>query len=532
MLLFALLVVGLVSPAAQAAFPGQNGKIAFGGRNANGDFNNLYSINPNGTGLSQLTTDRDAGPAWSPDGSRIAFVSLRQGAPEIYVMNADGSAETRLTNSTSNDGAPSWTPDGSKIVWANDFEGTYDIWSMNPDGTGQVKVGGSATEDDAAPVMSPDGSRIAFERSGHVWLMDPDGTNEQHLAEGSRPDWSPDGAKLTFSRTEYLGCSNDPVEEVPVSQIFRMTADGTSVTQMTHSVPFSCFGAPQNNSPVWSPNGAKIAWSEFTESFSTSADPDDDLLIMDSDGTNAQSLGNQPLKTAPDWQPVQPGYPRPKGATPFRASLVPAYIACASPNRTHGPPLAFPSCSPANERSSVLTVGTPDANGAPAKMIGALTLAVVPGNPATPADDADMAISVSVTDVRCAHTNAACPAGAGSDYDGKLLALPVSTRITDRQNTPPGPSGVPGTGDTQFKMPVVCAPTADTTVGSTCSLSTTADALMPGVIREGARAIWELGQVHVRDAGPNGTGYESPACPPDCGDGDETLFLRQGVFVP
>ena len=55
---------------------------------------------------------------------------------------------------------------------------------------------------------------------------------------------------------------------------------------------------------------------------------------------------------------------------------------------------------------------------------------------------------------------------------------------------------------------------------------------MPGAVTEGRRAIWELARVQVRDAGPNGTGFEGPACPPDCGDGDETLFLNQGIFVP
>jgi hypothetical protein len=165
-------------------------------------------------------------------------------------------------------------------------------------------------------------------------------------------------------------------------------------------------------------------------------------------------------------------------------------------------------------------------------MTGSLKLNVLAGNPATPADDADVGIRISITDVRCRATNAACPGGPLSDYEGHLLAVPNALRITDRLNTPPGPVGGPGTGDTQLELPFDCGPTADPAVGSTCMLATTLDAVIPGAAREGQRAIWEIGQIHVRDAGPNGTGYESPACPPDCGDGDETLFLRQGVFVP
>ena len=66
--------------------------------------------------------------------------------------------------------------------------------------------------------------------------------------------------------------------------------------------------------------------------------------------------------------------------------------------------------------------------------------------------------------------------------------------------------------------------------GSGCALATTADALVPGLVPEGKRTIWQLGQVEVYDAGPNGTGYAS--CPPTCGNGDEAQFMRQGVFVP
>jgi hypothetical protein len=77
---------------------------------------------------------------------------------------------------------------------------------------------------------------------------------------------------------------------------------------------------------------------------------------------------------------------------------------------------------------------------------------------------------------------------------------------------------------------VDCVATASTTIGGTCSLNTTADAIVPGTVIEGMRSIWQLGQIEVKDAGPNGTGYAS--CPPLCGDGDEATFLREGVFVP
>jgi hypothetical protein len=123
-------------------------------------------------------------------------------------------------------------------------------------------------------------------------------------------------------------------------------------------------------------------------------------------------------------------------------------------------------------------------------------------------------IIASVTDVRKASDL--------SDYTGELQ-LDQGLRITDRDNTPyPGGPG-PGTvTDTSFPVTVPCAATADGTVGSTCAVDTTADAILPNTIKEGRRAVWQVGQVHVFDGGPDGV-----ATTPG-----NTLFMDQGVFVP
>jgi hypothetical protein len=214
------------------------------------------------------------------------------------------------------------------------------------------------------------------------------------------------------------------------------------------------------------------------------------------------------------------GFPRPKGADPLRASLVPAYNACTSTNRLHGPPLASASCNPPIRSSGPLTVGSPDANGFAANSVSFVRYSVLGGDASSPPDEADISISVSITDVRN-HPS-------GSDYSGRLLVT-TPLRITDNANAPEMPE--PGTTqDDALEFPVQCAVTADTTRGGACSLSTTYDALIPGAVTERQRAIWALGQIQVKDAGPNGTGYA--ACPPTCGDGDETVFLRQGVFAP
>jgi hypothetical protein len=214
------------------------------------------------------------------------------------------------------------------------------------------------------------------------------------------------------------------------------------------------------------------------------------------------------------------GAARPKGATPTRIALVVGYNACTAPNRTHGPGLAFPSCNPPVRSSSTLTVGTVDANGANSNFVGSVRFRVVPGNAGTEADEANVDLIVDIADIR---NNPSL-----TDYTGSLI-INAPLRITDNQNATEQPE--PGTTQTiPFEWSVACSATADTTRGSDCDLTTTADALYPGVVVESKRTMWDIGQVTVKDAGPNGTGDES--CPPTCGDGDETTFLRQGIFSP
>jgi hypothetical protein len=208
-------------------------------------------------------------------------------------------------------------------------------------------------------------------------------------------------------------------------------------------------------------------------------------------------------------------YARPKAATPIELHFVPAYEACGSPNRVHAEPLSYGSCAPPAEVSDYLTQGTPDANGQPAKAVSKLRLLVLPGNPSTPANEADARYEVSITDVR----NKADL----TDYTG-ALKLDAALQITDRNNPDPG-GGSPNATGSQPSFPVIvpCASTADTTVGSTCSITTTAATIAPGSTVEGKRAVWETSQVRVTDGGADGN--------PATTDG-EGVFLVQGVFIP
>jgi hypothetical protein len=223
------------------------------------------------------------------------------------------------------------------------------------------------------------------------------------------------------------------------------------------------------------------------------------------------------------------GYARPKSATPNSIRLVVAYKQCTNPNGSHGAPLASASCNPPVQESDVLTVGTPDAPGAfGANMSGRIRLDALGESPivTTNGDQADVEYTIAITDIRCRVMNTACPNGFGSDYAGRML-VSVGLRITDQDN-----SAGPGTvQDTNVQVPFSCIATAGTTIGASCNLVTTQDALIPQLVQEEKRAVWRLGQIEVKDAGPNGTGYGA-GCPNTCGDGDEKVFLRQGLFAP
>jgi hypothetical protein len=204
-------------------------------------------------------------------------------------------------------------------------------------------------------------------------------------------------------------------------------------------------------------------------------------------------------------------YVRPKAALTVNASLVPAFQACTSPNRQHGPPLAFGSCNPPAAASGQLTVGAPEVNGEVANSVGSAKYKVIVGSAGGP-DDSDVNFSLRITDVRRQGTLA--------DYTGQLQGT-TTVRITDRVN---GPSQTEtGTGsDVELPVTVPCAVTASTTVGSTCSVTTTFDAVTPGSVPEGRRSIWELDRIRVNDGGADGVVATTP----------NTLFATQGVFVP
>ena len=211
----------------------------------------VYLVRSNGTGLTRLTTNAgyDAEPAWSPNGNSIAFVSDRDGNPEIYVMDATGSLQVRRTNAGANS-RPAWSPDAGKIAFVSERDGNREIYVMNADGTNQLRLTNNAAIDDQ-PAWSPDGSTIAFasNRDGNfeIYRMNADGSGSPtrlttNAVADVQPAWSPDGAKLVFSRPE--GCCG--------YNLWVMDAGGANAVQLTTSY--------SANDAGWSPDGGWIAF--------------------------------------------------------------------------------------------------------------------------------------------------------------------------------------------------------------------------------------------------------------------------------
>lgn len=220
------------------------------------------------------------------------------------------------------------------------------------------------------------------------------------------------------------------------------------------------------------------------------------------------------------------GHVRPEAASPIRVPLVPAYNVCnvGSATMTHGTPLSAPSCAP-TQSSTAITLGTPDANGAPASGTGFVKLIVLQGGVAP--NQSDVAIISEGTDIRCRAGTAACGStnqpGTGADYIGEVQGN-ATIRITDHFNGSPGPGGTsPGTViDLPFPVEANCAATASATIGGTCSANTTANAVVPGAVKVGKRAIVEITQLTVNDGGPDGVVGTTP----------NTVFAKQGIFIP
>jgi Tol biopolymer transport system component len=278
------------------AFAVANGEIAFSGFDGNSW--QIYSVEPDGSGLAQLTQVSDletaTSPAWSPDGTRLAFVVQQShadgttGRSDLWVMNADGSDPRPLIDGPGSSWSPAWSPDGSRIAFARGDPAS--LYVVDSNGSDLTRL----TPDDVNASdlsWSPDGSRIVFNPEGEVekdlYVVNADGTGERALLQAPgyqmEPDWSPDGQKIAFTTSSPDGAGFG---------ISVMDADGTNVRSLTDH--------PAAQSAEWSPDGRQIAFMALRP-----GTDHDTLYVMNADGTEVFELPGLPTEaTSPSWQPV------------------------------------------------------------------------------------------------------------------------------------------------------------------------------------------------------------------------------------
>ena len=222
----------------------------------------IWVMNSDGTGLSNLTNNPayDGKPKWSPDGTKIAFVSDRSGNLDIWTMNADGSNLKQLTDLTIIDTDPCWSPDGSKIAFSSNRSNNFNIWTINSDGSGIPQKITSGEANDIEPSWSKWG--IAFTSNREIWMIDENGTQEafrltNNPAGNYEPCWSPFAIPLSDGSNRPLVTFTSNRQGNP--DIFVMDTDGVDQSKsLTDYTNTDC-------NPSWSPDGSKVAYASFKD---------------------------------------------------------------------------------------------------------------------------------------------------------------------------------------------------------------------------------------------------------------------------
>jgi Tol biopolymer transport system component len=253
---------GVLLPCRAAAASAPASRIAFHSERIAGGTCEIFTINPDGTDRKRLTDNpaNDRFPAWSPDGDRLAFVSDRDGTPEVYTVDAAGGANVvRITNGGAvMDAAPSWSPDGKKIAFTSTRDGNAEVYVAAATGASSnpVRLTNNAAFD-GEPCWSPDGKKIAFisdrDEDRDVYVMNADGSGAARLfntdpSPESSPSWSPDGKQIAVTSDISITSVGNPGRHV-----FLIQADGQAWKRITTN--------GYNYDPCWSPDGAKIAYT-------------------------------------------------------------------------------------------------------------------------------------------------------------------------------------------------------------------------------------------------------------------------------
>jgi len=252
---------------------GSNGKIVYTVDMGSPDFTtDIWVMNADGTNQTNLTNTpaiSERGPIWSPDSTRIAYVVSDNVFSSVWVMNADGTGQARVSTSAGDEFGPTWSADGTKIALVRVVPGIsitsqFDIFVVALDGSSDVNITNSDF-DELEPAWSPDGTKIAFAgaREGGVFVtwqivtVNPDGTGEADLIvmehENRSPAWSPDSTMITFMAQFNNPCCG-------TWQIWAMNKDGSGQTNLSNDTTVDDMW------PSWSPDGTLITFSSTRNS--------------------------------------------------------------------------------------------------------------------------------------------------------------------------------------------------------------------------------------------------------------------------
>jgi Tol biopolymer transport system component len=274
--------------------------------------NEIYVMDPYGYQIKRLTNNLsdEFAPTWSPDGKHIAFLSDRDnvvGIYSIYIMNADGSGVKRLTNDKGNDYTPAWSPDGSRIAFRSVQKGQSDIYSVNIDGSGMVNLTNNPAED-WSPTWSPDGTMIAFQsdRDGNweIYYMKSNGGDPVNLTNSPANDEMPYWRATTRTTASEVGLGKLAFVSFMDGDLalYTINTDGTLLTRLTSETMLIM-------NPTWSPNGNKIVFEGCLGGSMSSDCPAGvsfDIFVINSDGSEMTNITNDAFADRyPSWSPSE-----------------------------------------------------------------------------------------------------------------------------------------------------------------------------------------------------------------------------------